>query len=150
MAKIIKHEIFYPNPVSDVWAYLTEPELMAQWLMPSDFKPVIGHEFKFRAGGPMHDFDFDGIFHCKVLELVLLKKLVYSWDFGSGNGVLNKSEVHWTLTETDNGTELILVHRGFDGSDMLPIFEAMDKGWLGNINKIQKLLNPETNATTTA
>ena len=150
MSKMIQHQIFYPNPVADVWDYLTVPELMAQWLMPSDFKPVAGHEFQFKAGGPMPEFDFDGIFHCKVLEIVPFKKLVYSWDFGSGNGVLNKSEVHWTLTEKDKGTELLLVHRGFEGSEMLPIFGAMDKGWLGNINKIHKLLNPGTDATTTA
>jgi uncharacterized protein YndB with AHSA1/START domain len=66
MAKVIQYEIFYPNPVADVWDYLTIPELMVQWLMPNDFKPVVGHEFQFKAGGTMPDFDFDGIFHCKV------------------------------------------------------------------------------------
>ena len=149
MAKVIKHEIFYPNPVADVWDYLTVPELMKQWLMPNDFQPVKGHEFKFTAKA-MPEFDFDGIFHCKVLEIIPYEKLVYSWDFGPGNGVLNKSEVNWTLTEKNNGTQLLLVHRGFSGSEMLPIFGAMDKGWLGNIHKILKLLNPETDATTTA
>ncbi len=150
MAKIIKHQIFYPNPVTAVWEYLTVPELMEQWLMPNNFKPVLGHEFQFKTGAPMPDFDFDGVFHCKVLEITPPKTLSYSWNFGPGNGVLNQSEVHWTLTEKDNGTELVLVHRGFEGSDMLPIFGAMDNGWLGNIKKIQKLLNPENYATTTA
>lgn len=150
MAKIIKHQIFYPNSPGEVWSYLTVPELMAQWLMPNDFKLIEGHEFKFKTGGPMPEFNFDGIFHCKVLEIIPFKKLVYSWDFGSGNGMLNKSEVQWTLAEKENGTDLTLVHRGFDGTDILPIFAAMDKGWLGNIKKIQILLNPETNATTKA
>ncbi|HTH83296.1 MAG TPA: SRPBCC domain-containing protein [Mucilaginibacter sp.] len=149
MAKIIQHQIFYPNPASMVWDYLTVPELMAQWLMPSDFKPLLGHEFQFKTK-PMADFDFDGIFHCKVLEIVPFKKLSYSWNFGPGTGFLNKSEVHWTLIEKDNGTELLLVHRGFEGADMLPIFGALDKGWLQNINKIQKLLNPETDGTAKA
>jgi len=149
MAKIIQHQIFYPNPAADVWDYLTDPELMKQWLMPTDFKPVLGHKFTFTAK-PMADFDFDGIFHCKVLEVVPFKKLSYSWDFGPGNGFLNRSEVHWTLTEKDNGTDLLLIHRGAEGSEMLPIFDAMDKGWLGNINKINKLLNPETDGTAKA
>jgi len=33
---------------------------------------------------------------------------------------------------------------------MLPIFDAMDKGWLGNINKIAKLLNPAEDGTAKA
>ncbi|WP_448702236.1 SRPBCC domain-containing protein [Mucilaginibacter sp. AW1-3] len=149
MAKIIQHQIFYPNPAADVWAYLTDLELMKLWLMPSDFKPVLGHKFRFTSK-PMPDFDFDGIFHCEVLELVPFKKLSYSWDFGPGTGFLNRSEVHWTLTEKDNGTHLLLIHRGAEGSEMLQIFDAMDKGWLGNINKIAKLLNPETDGTAKA
>jgi len=149
MSKIILHQIFYPNSLAEVWDYLTVPELMVQWLMPNDFRPVKDHEFKFTTK-PMPDFDFDGVFYCKVLAIDPPKTLVYSWNFGPGNGVLNKSEVHWTLTEKDNGTELVLTHRGFEGADMLPIFGAMDKGWLQNINKIQKLLNPETNGTTQA
>jgi uncharacterized protein YndB with AHSA1/START domain len=149
MAKIIQHQIFYPNPPAEVWDYLTVPELMVQWLMPNNFEPVLGHEFQFKTK-PMSDFDFDGVFYCKVLEIIPLKKLIYSWNFGPGNGLLNKSEVHWILTEKNNGTELLLKHRGFEGADMLPIFGAMDNGWLQNINKIQKLLNPETNGTTTA
>jgi uncharacterized protein YndB with AHSA1/START domain len=149
MSKIIQHQIFYPNSPKEVWDYLTVPELMVQWLMPNDFQPVKGHEFKF-SSKPMSDFDFDGIFYCKVLEIIPFKKLTYSWNFGSGNGMLNKSEVNWALTEKDKGTELLLTHRGFEGADILPIFGAMDKGWLQNINKIQKLLNPETNGTTSA
>lgn len=149
MAKIIQHQIFYPNPAKEVWDYLTVPELMAQWLMPNDFKPVKGHAFKFTTK-PMPDFNFDGIFYCEVLEVVPLKKLSYSWKFGPGNGSLHDSAVHWTLTEKDNGTELLLIHRGFRGSDELPIFAAMEAGWLQNMKKILKLINPETNGTTPA
>jgi len=145
MAKYIQHQLFYPNPPSDVWDYLTVPELMAKWLMPSDFEPIVGHEFQFRTK-PSADVDFDGIFYCKVLEVEPLKKLSYSWKFGPGDGTLHNSVVNWTLTEKDNGTELLLVHNGFEHPEM-PIFAAMDKGWLGNINKILKLLNPEADGT---
>ena len=146
MANIIQHQIFYPNTPKAVWDYLTVPELMAQWLMPNDFEPVKGHEFKFTTK-PMPDFNFDGIFHCKVLEIVPFKILSYSWNFGPGNGILNKSEVRWTLTGKNMGTELLLVHQGFEEVDKLSIFGAMDKGWLQNINKIKKLLNPEIDGT---
>jgi uncharacterized protein YndB with AHSA1/START domain len=147
MAKIIQHQIFYPNPPEVVWEYLTNTELMVQWLMPNNFKPVLGHEFEFRAK-PMPDLNFDGIFYCKVLEIVPFKKLSYSWKFGPGNGVLNNSVVNWTLSEKDNGTELLLVHRGFEGSDFLPMFASMNEGWAKLIQKIGQLLNPATNGTT--
>jgi len=78
MAKIIKHQFFYPHPTETVWEYLTNPELMAQWLMKNDFQPIVGHDFQLRTG-PILSLDFDGIFYCKVLEIVPFKKLSYSW-----------------------------------------------------------------------
>ena len=149
MAKIIKHEIFYPNAINEVWDYLTVPALMEQWLMPNNFSPVKGHEFTFKSK-PMAIYDFDGIFYCKVLEIVPFKKLRYSWNFGPGNGIVSKSEVEWTLTEVNNGTDLLLIHRGFEGCDDLPLFSLMDQGWLSNINKILKLLNPQPDGQTQA
>lgn len=118
---------------------------MAKWLMPNDFVPIVGHEFQFRTN-PHPGLDFDGIVRCKVLELVPFKKLSYSWKFGPDDNTLYNSLVDWTLTEKDNGTELLLIHNGFEHPEM-PIFAAMDNGWLGNINKILKLLNPETDGT---
>ena len=149
MAKIIQHQLFYPHPPELVWDYLTKPDLMAQWLMPSDFQPVLGHEFQFRTN-PIPAMDFDGVFYCEVLEVVPLKKLSYSWKFGNGDGHLNDSTVHWTLTDKDNGTELLLVHRGFEGWETTPIFDGMNQGWLQNMHKIMKLLTPATDGTTQA
>ncbi|OCX51199.1 hypothetical protein BEL04_21070 [Mucilaginibacter sp. PPCGB 2223] len=149
MAKIIQHQIFYPNPVTDVWEYLTVSELIAQWLMPTDFKPVVGHEFQFKPGC-MDGCDFDGTFYCKVLEVTPYKTLSYSWNFKSLSGKLNTSVVNWTLTEKDNGTELLLVHRGFEGEQMLPIFNLMNPGWAHHMTKLSEALNPETSLTANA
>ena len=48
MAARIHHQLFFPHPPQAVWEYLTNTQLMEQWLMPNDFKPVAGHEFTFR------------------------------------------------------------------------------------------------------
>ncbi len=149
MAKAIQHQLFYPKSPEIVWDYLTKPELMSLWLMPSDFKPVEGHEFQFTSK-PQPAMDWDGIFHCKVLEIVPFKKLSYSWKFGNGDGNLNDSTVNWTLQEKDNGTELLLIHRGFEGWETTPIFAGMNAGWLSNMNKILNLVNPEADGTTPA
>ena len=149
MAKIIKYDLFFPNPQAQVWEYITDPELIAQWLMPSEFKPVVGHEFTFKAPA-MPDMDFDGIFYCKVLEVDPPTQLSYSWKFGPGNGTLNSSVVQWTLSPKDGGTQLELLHRGFEGHNFIAMFESMSEGWIKHINKIKTLLNPETDGTAKA
>lgn len=96
MAKIIQYQLFFPHPPELVWEYITTPELIAQWLMPGDVKPVVGHEFQLTSF-PMPDMQFDGVFYCKVTEVVPFKKFAYSWKFGPGDGTLNSSVVtgHW-------------------------------------------------------
>ena len=114
MSKSIQHTLFYPQKPELVWEYLTTPALLAQWLMPTDFEPILGHEFTFRTG-PLPKFDFDGIVYCRVLEILAPKKLVYSWKGGPGDGQITMdSIVTWTLVEKDQGTELNLEHSGFN------------------------------------
>src|SRR5947208_3658911 len=110
MTKSVQHTFFYHNPPKDVWEYLTNSALMAQWLMPNDFEPILGYDFQFKIP-PMPKLDFDGIIYCKVLEIVPFKKLSYSWKSGPGQGKITiDSIVVWTLTPKENGTELKLVH----------------------------------------
>jgi|SRR5690348_7354051 uncharacterized protein YndB with AHSA1/START domain len=142
MKKNIKHTFFFPCPPARVWEFLVDSELLAQWLMPNDFKPVLGHEFSFRIK-PMPQFNCDGNFHCKILEITPPKKLVYSWNAGPGDGTVNlATTVEWTLVEKDGGTELRLVHSGFDEKENMDIYMGMMNGWAQNVQKIEKLLNP--------
>lgn len=141
MTKTITHTFNYSHKPEAVWEYLTKPELIAQWLMPNDFKPVVGYEFRFTVK-PMPQFNLDGIFYCKILELVPNKKLVYTWKGGPApDKTILDTTVIWTLTPKDGGTELHLEHKGFGAEDaMQALFGAMDNGWLGNIKKIATLL----------
>ncbi|MEQ4718480.1 SRPBCC domain-containing protein [Nonomuraea sp. B19D2] len=43
-----------------MWRALTEPELVARWLMPNDFKPQVGHRFTFTTE-PKPQVGFDRI-----------------------------------------------------------------------------------------
>jgi uncharacterized protein YndB with AHSA1/START domain len=117
--------------------------------MPSEFMPVVGHEFTFNAPS-MPEMDFDGTFYCKVLAVDPPNELSYSWKFGPGDGTLNSSVVNWTLTEKDNGTELLLVHRGFEGPSFLSMFDSMSEGWPKHISNILKLIEPANNGTAKA
>jgi uncharacterized protein YndB with AHSA1/START domain len=150
MAKVIQHQYFFAHPVATVWEYLTDSELMAQWLMKNDFQPVLGHEFQFRTGGKPN-LNFDGIFHCKVLDIVPLKTLSYSWNCGPGDrSIPLESVVTWRLEPKGNGTEIFLEHRGFARAENLDMYHGLMHGWLEKFQIIEKLLNPESHGHTNA
>ena len=44
---VVEREI--PHPPEKIWRALTQPHLIAEWLMKNDFKPDVGHRFNFRA-----------------------------------------------------------------------------------------------------
>ncbi|HMG83349.1 MAG TPA: SRPBCC domain-containing protein [Ferruginibacter sp.] len=147
MQKTIKHQFFFPNSPEVVWEYLTKSELMKQWLMPNDFQLILGYDFQFTTK-PIPSLQLDGIFHCKVVEIVPLKKLSYSWKGGPAEGDITlDSLVVWTLIEKNNGTELQLVHSGFKEIENFDIYTGMTNGWMQNIQKIANLLNTQHGTT---
>lgn len=136
------------HPVEQVWEHLTKPELIAEWLMENDFKPVVGHKFNFRAK-PRIKIGFDGIVYCEVKEVVPNKRLSYTWRGGPGNGkIILDSVVTWTLTPTATGTDLLLEHTGFQGLKNLIAYFMIGRGWQGKIQeRFNKLLNQQRHAT---
>ncbi|AYD48891.1 SRPBCC family protein [Arachidicoccus soli] len=150
MTKIIKHQFLYAQPKEMVWEYLTNSELLEQWLMSNDFLPIVGHEFRFTTN-PIPALDFDGIHYCKVLEVVPGETLSYTWNTGPGNGKITmESVVTWTLRQTEKGTEVTLEHRGFAKAENLAFYNGLLKGWVEKLEKINKLLNAVTNGDTEA
>jgi uncharacterized protein YndB with AHSA1/START domain len=140
MANDIQHRYFFSRPPEVVWEYLTNSDLMGQWLMPNNFLPIQGNDFEFRVK-PMPQLEFDGIVYCKLLEIVPYKKLSYSWKCGPGNGKITvDSLVTWTLKSTDKGTELFLEHTGLKET-AIAMYTALNGGWLKNIHKIEELIN---------
>lgn len=133
----INHEWIYEQSPAVVWEYLTQAELIALWLMPNDFKLVLGHEFTLHTK-PMPDMGLDGVFHCKVLTFDPLRNLAYSWKGGPGNGELTMDTLcKWTLESHGKGTRLVLKHSGF-GANNTTIFNSMNNGWL---KKIEQMLD---------
>ena len=120
MQKDIKHTWHFNQSPEIVWAYLTQPDLLEQWLGQSDFQPIKGH--KFRITGKQ-----GSKIYCEVLEVNRSTKLSYSWQAKSANSdELFNSTVVWTLIRKENGTELQLLHTGFI---TLEDFTAHNTGW---------------------
>ncbi|MBO9152227.1 SRPBCC domain-containing protein [Chitinophaga sp. GCM10012297] len=150
MERAIRHTWFFPHSPERVWEYLTKPELLAQWLMESNFRPEVGHRFQFHTK-PIVKFNFDGNIYCQVLELEPNKKLVYSWKGGNGKGEVSlDSLVTWTLAAKNGGTELQLVHSGFKGFRNFMSYIIMNQGWLKIAKRFLKNLNQSAHVPTGA
>jgi uncharacterized protein YndB with AHSA1/START domain len=125
---VIEH--IYPYSMEQVWEALTDPAALAEWLMPGDFKPIVGHKVEFRCepkGG------FDGTVQVEVLEVAKPRKLSYSW---KTNDMKRPTIVTYFLSPTaDGGTHLRLEHKGFDPDNGPISFPLFKQGWPGKIQK---------------
>jgi uncharacterized protein YndB with AHSA1/START domain len=149
MQTAITNEWIYDQSPNEVWEYLTQADLIALWLMPNNFKPMPGYEFQFTTK-PIPSLDLDGIFYCKILEIIPLQKLIYSWKGGPGNGVFTlDTVVEWVLEKHGNGTKLSLKQTGFKEINH-SIFTGMTNGWQSNIQKMITHLNATHHGNTGA
>ncbi len=134
MSKSIVIDYDLPGPPAKVWRALTEPALLAAWLMESDIVAEVGHRFSFRSR-PWGDWD--GTVACEVLEVIPNERLVYTWVGGGAKSRL-ESTVTWTLTATATGTRLHLEHAGFTDANAAG-YDAMTKGWRDKRDDLARL-----------
>ena len=97
---VIKREM--PHPPEKVWRALIQGPLIEEWLMKSDFQPVVSRRFNFRATPMPH---WNGVVDCEVLVVEPNERLSYNWN-ASGEEAAGglKTVVTWTLTPTTGGT----------------------------------------------
>ena len=138
--RTIRVDQFLPHPPEKVWRALTEPDLIARWLMPSDFKLEIGHRFTFR-GFPMPAAGFGGTGHSEVLDFEPEKMLRIAWRAAPEDLSSLDSTVTFTLESEGAGTRLFLVHDGFNPDDpyQAAARHIMSSGRQGAIAKITQI-----------
>lgn len=143
----IRVDGFLPHPPAKVWRALTDPDLLARWLMPNDFKPVVGHRFTFTRP-PMPAVRFAGTAQCEVLEIEPERRLKISWvDPGEDNAL--DSTVTWRLVPEGRGTRLFIDHEGFDPDNphqQLSRRIMGDQGWRGTLDRIASLIDTASTA----
>jgi uncharacterized protein YndB with AHSA1/START domain len=99
-------EFDLPHAPAKVWRALTDPALLAEWLLPAvGFHLERGAAFTFNAPPQPN---WDGVVQCRVLDVDERKKLSYRWVVGDIDTV-----VTFTLAQTPSGTRLSLVQSGF-------------------------------------
>ena len=99
-------------PIEKVWKAITDKDEMKQWYFDiAAFKPEVGFEFQFEGGKDEKCY----LHLCKITEVVIGKKLSYSWRY---DGYEGNSFVTFELFPDGNKTRLKLTH---DGLETFPI-----------------------------
>jgi uncharacterized protein YndB with AHSA1/START domain len=103
----LSYDEFFVQPIEEVWRALTDPVMLAAWLMDNDFEPKIGRRFTMRCPGTA---EWDGTVEAVVLELDPPHRMVWSWSDRVGGG--GPSRVSFELRREGSGTRLSLRHTG--------------------------------------
>ena len=129
----ITFEFDLPHRPEKVWRALTDPELLAQWLLPTiGFELAPGKAFTLKA--PQAYPGWDGTVNCQFVEIEPLRKLTYTWTVPFLDTV-----VTFTLTPTASGTRLEMVQSGFK-PDQNQEFGGARYGWRMMGEKLVNLL----------
>jgi uncharacterized protein YndB with AHSA1/START domain len=132
---IIEREM--PHPPEKVWRALTQGALIAEWLMQTDFEPVVGHRFTFRAEPNPH---WNGVTDCEVLAVEPYERLSYSWAASGAEAAGGlKTVVTWTLTPTADGVKVRMEQSGFRASEERN-FQGAQYGWQRFIGGLERVV----------
>src|SRR5437016_14005930 len=102
----ISFELDLPHSPEKVWRALTDPALLAEWLLPVvDLKVEPGAAFTFKTQAYP---GWDGTVNCRFIAIEAQRKLSYAWSVPFLDTV-----VTFTLTPTASGTRLSIVQSGF-------------------------------------
>lgn len=121
----------YPHRPAKVWRALTDPALMALWMMrPEGFSPVVGTRFRLVAKPQP---GWRGFVECEVLEVREPSMLRYSW---VGNENQEPMTVTYTLEPCPVGTRLTFEQTGFRGIGGFVLAKLMmGPGWKKMLGK---------------
>lgn len=121
-----------PYPPDRVWRALTQPHLISEWLMKTDFRAEAGAKFSLSG-------DWGGV-NCEVLEIDEPNTLSYTWDYDHEDTTYAlKSVVTFTLTPSAKGTQLRMEQVGFR-PDQKQAFHGARAGWTGHLENLEKTI----------
>ena len=125
--KSLSFEYDLQHSPEKVWRALTDPELLAEWLLPViDLELEPGAEFTLMAEPQP---GWDGIVNCRLLEIETHRKLSYAWVVGeAGSEFFIDTRVTFTLQPTQSGVRLSIVQSGFK-PDQKREFGGARYGW---------------------
>ncbi len=137
---VLQKTIFLRADPDIVWAYLTEPERLAEWFHKPDRTLTKGSKLQM-FGTTSSDLLIWG----EVREARAPEYLEYTFTVKPmGDAV---SLVKWTLTPVAGGTKLSLQHEGLpQGADAFGLILALDNGWDEHFGKMRTALHETVDA----
>jgi uncharacterized protein YndB with AHSA1/START domain len=125
--RTVRFERRYPAAREEVWAAITEPARLREWLTEATFEPGEGGRVAF-------DFGEGGACTGTVTVWDAPSVLEYGWDFPDES----RSVVRWELAADGDGTVLTLVHRLLTAA-VAPGYGA---GWHAHLDQLGAHLVP--------
>ncbi|PWW02058.1 uncharacterized protein YndB with AHSA1/START domain [Hoeflea marina] len=123
----------FAHPPEKLWRALSEPHLIAEWLMGNDFRPEIGHRFNLQG-------DWGGAIDCEVIAVEPGRTLSYSWNHVHDDPDYDlTSVVAFTLTPTPAGTRLRMEQSGFRPGQKRA-YGGARAGWPRFLDRLDQLL----------
>jgi uncharacterized protein YndB with AHSA1/START domain len=131
-SEAISFEVELQHSPQKVWRALTEPALLAEWLLPVlDLKLEPGAAFTLKTQAYP---GWDGTVNCRFVEIEAQRKLSYTWSVP-----FLETVVTFTLTPTATGTRLSILQSGFK-PDQKQEFGGARYGWKMMGGKLVDLL----------
>lgn len=118
VSRSVSLSVVVPYAIEKVWQALTEKELLSEWLMPTDFEPLEGREFRFK--GKPNRF-WRGYVDCKVLKVSPYSLVQYSWQSVAAQ---TPTTITHAIERAGEGVKLTATHSGFDKT------HGLFSGWL--------------------
>jgi uncharacterized protein YndB with AHSA1/START domain len=135
----IEKKVLINAPVSKVWKALTDPRELEKWmLMTTDFSAEKGKKFIFCTNDPGENWD--GVFDCRVEEVVENKRLVYTWNASFINA---DTLVTIVLKKSNGKTEVTLTHTGWEklGANQEQTRNSHSEGWdIRFVGKLKEII----------
>jgi uncharacterized protein YndB with AHSA1/START domain len=118
----IAFECDLPDAPDKVWRALTTPEIVSEWLLPTDISPDAGAKFAFRDPAAKHE-----PIECEVLAVEAERSIRFSWrDAEAGRDGLD-SIVTFEIAPTQaGGTHLTIVHEVRHAQQVVATMAAND------------------------
>lgn len=130
---VVEREI--PYPPEKIWRALTQPHLIAEWLMKNDFELVLGHRFNLRG-------DWGGV-DCEVRTIEPNETLSYTWNYVHEDPKFAlQSIVTFTLEPIGTGTRLRMQQSGFR-PDQKQAYGGAKYGWAEHLANLEKVVARE-------
>ncbi|WP_257348716.1 SRPBCC family protein [Pseudalkalibacillus decolorationis] len=120
----------FTSSIEKVWHALTNSNMLANWVMDNDFKPVVGHKFHFWTEPSKF---WNGIVDSEVLVVDEPNRLSYTWVTAG-----ESTTVTWKLNEVDGTTHLHLQQTGFQSES--PAYNGAKYGWVRMGDQLEKML----------